>query len=411
MPAITRDVWFGLRILRRSPWFTAVAVLTLGLGIAVTATVFSWIDTVLLHPFPGVGDPQSLTLIETVTPTGEFLVNTSYIDYKDYRDNLRLVSGVALGRFTPLSVGADGRTARAWAELVSANYFDLLKVKPVLGRTFLPNEGRDQEGGAPLAVISHRMWQVRFGGDPQVLGKIIRLNRHPLTIIGVAPPEFHGTLAGVLFDVWIPVTMATAMGTGNGTLRFRGTRDQTSTIVRLKPGVTIEQARAEVAALGKRLAAIYPRTNRGIDLTVTPIWQGHLGAQGMLLQPLRILMALSLLLLLIVCANISNLLLARAVSRQREFGIRLAMGAALPPGPATSDRDPAAVGRRRGGRHRDGTRDGQVAPVPAADHRRSIRCRRRIEPYDLRLYASGCRGRDPVIRHRARPAHRPLRPE
>src|SRR5690242_5072551 len=327
MPAITRDVWFGLRILRRSPWFTVVAVLTLGLGIAVNTTVFSWINTVLLHPFPGVGDPQSLALIETVTPTGEFLVNTSYIDYKDYRDNLRLVSGVALGRFTPLSVGADGRTARAWAELVSANYFDLLKVKPVLGRTFLPNEGGDQEGGAPLAVISHRMWQLRFGGDPQVLGKIIRLNRHPLTIIGVVPPEFHGTLAGVLFDVWIPATMATAMGTGNGTLRFRGTRDQTSTIVRLKPGVTIEQARAEVTALGKRLAAIYPRTNRGIDLTVTPVWQGHLGAQGMLLQPLRILMALSLLLLLIVCANISNLLLARAVSRQREFGIRLAMGA------------------------------------------------------------------------------------
>ena len=327
MPTIIRDIWFGLRILRRSPWFTAVAVLTLGLGIAVNTTVFSWINSVLLHPFPGVGDPHELSLIETVTPTGEYLVNTSYFDYQDYRDNLQLVSGVALGRFTPLSVGADGKTARAWAELVSANYFDLLKVKPVLGRTFLPEEGRDQEGGAPVAVLSYRMWQTRFGGDPQVLGKTIRLNRHPLTIIGVAPREFRGTLAGVVYDVWIPVTMATAMGTGDGTLHYRGTRDETSTIVRLKPGVTIQQARAEVAALGKRLAAIYPRTNRGVDLTVTPLWQGHLGAQGMLLQPLRILMALSLLLLLIVCANVSNLLLARSVSRQREFGIRLAMGA------------------------------------------------------------------------------------
>jgi predicted permease len=327
MANIMKDVWFGLRMLRRSPWFTAVAVLTLGLGIAVNTTVFSWINSVLLHPFPGVGDPHELALIETVTPTGEYLVNTSYLDYQGYRDNLQLVYGVALGRFTPLSVGADGRTDRAWAELVSANYFDLLKVKPVLGRTFLLEEGRDQEGGAPLAVISYRMWQTRFAGDPKVLGKIIRLNRHPLTIIGVAPPEFHGTLAGVLFDVWIPVTMATAMGTGDGTLHYRGTRDETSTIVRLKPGVTIQQARAEVAALGKRLAAIYPPTNRGIDLILTPLWQGHLGAQGMLLQPLRILMALSLLLLLIVCANISNLLLARGVSRQREFGIRLALGA------------------------------------------------------------------------------------
>ena len=321
-----KDVWFGLRILRRSPWFTAVAVLTLGLGIAVNTTVFSWINTVVLHPFPGVGDPQELALIETVTPTGEYLVNTSVLDYLDYRDNLKLVSGVALGRFTPLSVGAKGRTDRAWAELVSPNYFDLLKVKPLLGRGFLPEEVR-AEGGAPVAVISYGMWQTRFGGNPNVLGKTIHLNRHELTIIGVAPREFHGSLAGVVFDVWAPVTMATAMGTGNGTLHYRGTRDETSTIVRLKPGVTIEQARAEVAALGKRLAAMYPPTNRGVDLTVTPIWQGHLGVQGMLLQPLRILMALSLLLLLIVCANISNLLLARAVSRQKEFGIRLAMGA------------------------------------------------------------------------------------
>ena len=117
MPTFMKDVRFGLRILRRSPWFTAVAVLTLGLGIAVNTTVFSWIDSVLLDPFPGVGDPHQLALIETVTPTGEFLVNTSYLDYRDYRDTLQLVSGVALGRFTPLSVGADGKTARAWAEL------------------------------------------------------------------------------------------------------------------------------------------------------------------------------------------------------------------------------------------------------------------------------------------------------
>jgi len=321
-----RDVWFGLRILRRSPWFTAIAVLTLGLGIAVNTTVFSWIDSVLLHPFPGVGDAKDLALIETVMPTGEYLGATSWLDYRDYRDNLKLVSGIALGRFTPLSVGTGGKTARGWAELVSANYFDVLKVRPVLGRTFLPEEA-DHEGAAPVAVISYGMWQGRFRGDPKVLGKTIRLNRHEVTIIGVAPRTFRGTLGGVVFDLWMPVTMATAMGTGDGTLHYRATRDETSTIVRLKPGVTIEQARAEADALGKRLAAQYPATNRGIDLTVTPLSKAHFGAQTMLFQPLRILMVLSVTLLLIVCANVANLLLARAVSRQREFGMRLALGA------------------------------------------------------------------------------------
>jgi predicted permease len=327
MRTFWQDVRFGLRVLRSSPGFSIVAVLTLALGISVNATVFSWIDSVLLDPFPGVGDPGQLALIETVTPGGEHLVNTSYVDDRDYRANLKLVSGLAFGRFTPLSVGAGGRTGRAWAELVSANYFDLLRVKPVLGRTFLPEEDGDNPGAYPVAVISYNLWRTRFHADPKVLGKIIRLNRREITIVGVAPEGFRGTLAGVVFDVWMPVTMAEAMGASGGTLHYRGTRDITSTIIRLKPGVTLDQARAEVSALGKRLAAMYPETNRGVDLTVVPVWQGHLGAQGLLLQPLRILMMVCALLLLIVCANVANLLLARAVSRQKEFGIRLAMGA------------------------------------------------------------------------------------
>jgi hypothetical protein len=174
MPSTIKDFWLALRLLRRSPWFTIVAVLTLAVGIAVNTTVFSWINSALLHPFPGVGAPQELALIETVTPTGEYLVNTSYLDYCDYRDNLRLVSGVALGRFTPLSVGPAGKSERAWAELVSANYFDLLKIKPLLDRTFLPEEGRNRRvvprlplsaiacGRCDLAATRRRFWAKSF---------------------------------------------------------------------------------------------------------------------------------------------------------------------------------------------------------------------------------------------------------
>ena len=324
--AFWQDLRFSGKLFVSNPKLTLIAVITLALGIAVTATVFSWIDSVLLRPYPGVSDTHDLALLETVTVGGEHLVASSYVDYRDYRDNLKLVSAIAIGRFTPLSVGSGESADRAWAELVSANYFDVLKVKPVLGRTFLPEEGADEPGAFPLAVISYRMWQHRYGGAHDVLGKVIRLNRHELTIIGVAPPEFRGTTVGLVYDVWMPITMAEEMGTGPE-FSYRGCRDLTSTIVRLKPGVTLDQAGQEASALAKRLAATYPETNRGVDLIVVPVWAGHLGAQNILLKPLQILTAICVLLLMIVCANVGNLLLARAVSRQKEFAIRLAFGA------------------------------------------------------------------------------------
>lgn len=325
--SLWQDIRYAIKVSAANPKFTAVVVLTLGIGIAVNSTAFSWIDSVLLHPYSGVQDTHGLALIETVTVSGENLAASSYVDYRDYRDNLKLVSGVAVGRFTPLTVGLQGNAERAWAELVSANYFDVLRIKPILGRPFVPEEGAEQPDAFPVAVISYRMWQNRFHGDRNILGKSIRLNRHELTIIGVAPPGFRGTTVGLVYDVWMPIAMAEAMGTGGGTLNYRGCRDLTSTVVRLKPGVTLEQARDEVNALGKRLAIAYPETNRGIDLTVVPLWGAHLGAQSILLKPLQILMVVCALLLLVVCANVGNLLLARAIARQKEFGLRLAFGA------------------------------------------------------------------------------------
>ena len=326
LQSLGQDLRFGVRVFVSNPAFTLVAVLTLAVGIAVSATVFSWVDGVLLHSYPGVTDTRGLALIETVSAGGEHLVATSYLDYRDYRDNLKRVSAVAIARLTPVSAGDAGNAERFWAELVSANYFDVLRLKPALGRFLLPEEGADKPGAFPVAVISHRLWRSRYNGDPGVLGRTIRLNRHPLTIVGVAPPEFRGSTVGFAYDVWMPITMAQDMGSGY-TLTYRGCRDLTSTLVRLAPGATIEQARAEVSALAKRLGADYPPTNRDVDATVVPVSAGHLGAQGMLSKPLGILMAVSALLLVIVCANVANLLLARAVSRQKEFAVRLAHGA------------------------------------------------------------------------------------
>jgi predicted permease len=327
MRSFRDDLRFGFRVWWNNPGFTLVAVLTLALGIAANTTVFGWIDAVLLNPFPGVRDPGELAVLETTTANRDWPIGMSFTDYRDYRDNLKLVSGVAVGRITPLSLGADGRTERAWGELVSGNYFGLLGVKPVLGRAFLPEESDDRPAAHPVAVISYKMWRSRFREDPKVLGKTIRVNRHEITIVGVAPPEFRGTMAGLSFDLWMPVTMAQAMGTGGGTLSYRGTRDLTTTLARLRPGVTVEQAASEVAALGRRLAAAYPNTNQSIEATLRPIRSARNGAQPLLVAPLRMLLGACFLMLLIVCANVANLLLARAVSRQKEFGVRMALGA------------------------------------------------------------------------------------
>ncbi|WP_321470927.1 ABC transporter permease [uncultured Paludibaculum sp.] len=327
MHALLADLRHAFRILRNNPGFTFVAVLTLALGISVNTTVFSWVDNMLLRPFPGIQAPESLALAEIHNASGEFRNGMSFTDYLDYRDHAKLLSGLAVARFTPLSLGGDGRPRRAWGELVSGNYFDLLGVKPVLGRTFLPEEGRREAGSGPVVVISYQLWKDYFHSDPRVLGKRLRVNRNELSVVGVAPPAFLGTTPGLAYDLWAPLNMATAMGTGTGTLRYRGTRDLTTTIARLRAGVTLAQASAEMMALSNRLAAAYPDTNRGLSVWLVPLYAGHAGAQVLLQTPLRILAAVSMLLLLIVCANVANLLLARGVARRREFGIRLAMGA------------------------------------------------------------------------------------
>jgi putative ABC transport system permease protein len=317
MRGVLEDLRYAAGVLRRSPALTAVAVLTLALGIAATTTVFGWIDGMVLHPFRGATDDGQLVVLESVRASGIEDPNLSYADCRDFQDSLRSISGLMLNQQAPASIGDGEKAYSAWFELVSGNYFDVLGVKPVLGRAFARDEYGDR-AKAFTAVISYRLWQNYFQGAPSILGRTVRINRYPVTIIGVAPPEFHGDFPGVALDGWVPAPLAGE--------RERDAR-HFKAMVRLKPGVSVSEANAEAAAVAARLARAFPKTNEGIGARIVPIWKAQSGASGILASPLAILGAACGLVLLIACANVANLLLVRSAARQTEFGIRAALGA------------------------------------------------------------------------------------
>ena len=326
MGALFQDARYAIRMLAKNPGFTAVAVLTLVLGIGATTTVFSWIDGVLLRPLPGVERPSELVALENFAPDATFLT-TSFLDYRDYRDHLTSLAGIAATQIEPLSIGSEPHAQQVWGEMVTGNYFAVLGVKPILGRVFAPDEYGDKPNGYPVAVISSRLWQSYFNSDPWIMGKTIRVNQHDLTIVGVAPPDFRGTLSGLAFDVWIPFMMHPQIqGVGEWMLRDRQTR-QLLCVARLKPGVPLAQARSEISTLALLMSKVNVPEDAGVSASVLPLWQSHTGAQNLLLKPLGILMAVCVVVLLIVCANVANLLLARFTAREREFSVRLALGA------------------------------------------------------------------------------------
>ncbi|HEY2017162.1 MAG TPA: ABC transporter permease [Bryobacteraceae bacterium] len=329
MRNLLQDLRFGLRVLSGSPAFAAVAVLTLGLGISCTTTVFSWIDTMLLHPYPGTSRSEELVSVEMITagaPNGG--TSISWPDYRDYRDHLQALSGITVHRQVAFTLG-DAQPARlSWGELVSGNFFDVMGVKPLLGRVFTREENGDALGAYPVTVISASLWRNYFHSDRNIAGKTIRVNRHSLTVAGVVPDEFRGTSPIMQYDLWVPVTMGATLGlTQDSMFRERGYRGMLSAIGRLRTGVSIPQARAEAMALAATIAAANPKTNRAVSATILPTWEEHNGVNEYLRAPLGILLAVSFVVLLIVCANVANLLLARSVGRQREFGIRFALGA------------------------------------------------------------------------------------
>ena len=327
LESLRQDLHYSIRMMQKNPGFTTIVVLTLALGIGATTTVFGWVDSVLIHPLSGVEKPNELVAFESTIPGGQ-AITSSYPDTRDYRDHLKLISGLAVMRHTSLNVGEKDRAKRVWGQFVSGNYFQVLGARAALGRVFIPAEYGDQLNGFPVTVISDRFWRSYFNSDPNIVGKPLRVNDHNLTIIGVAAPEFKGSVPGQAFDLWIPLVMRPSL-TGFKTgweLTDRKHRDLLG-IARLKPGISLQQARDEMAAMAHQLEKTYPDTNQGIGATVLPMWRSHFGQQSLLMAPLKILMAICGILLLLVCANVANLLLTRFTSRQSEFTVRMTLGA------------------------------------------------------------------------------------
>lgn len=321
-----RDLRYGWRTLTRNPGFAVVAVLTIGIGIGASTTIFSWMRSMLLNPLPGAAQPERVVWIENTAPDGEPLT-TSYLDFRDFRDNLHLVNFVTARVGNVFSVGDAPRTTQVWGEMVSGGFFDTLGIQPEAGRFFSEAERDDAQNAHAVVVISHSYWKNHYRSEPSTIGTTMRINRTPFTIIGVAPEGFHGTRAGLDYEMWMPLTMYGQLThTGTWMLRDRNTRNF-AVMARLAPGVTLEQAQGEVQALANRMAVADADSNQGIGATVLPVWQSHFGTQSILLTPIAILMGASGVVLLIVCANLANLLLARATGRLKEFSVRLAMGA------------------------------------------------------------------------------------
>jgi predicted permease len=314
----------ALRTIGRMPGLAAVVMLSLGVGIGVNTTVFSWIQAILLKPIPGVDESGSFYHVEAKSDTGSY-PGMSWTEYQDLETRLASIEELVAFRMVPLNVGDAGRTERTYAQLVSGNLFTALRLRPIAGR-FITADESSRPGGEPVVVISHDYWQTHFAGSPGAIGRTIRVNDVELTIVGVAPESFQGTILALQFDLWVPATMAPALFSGSTELTDRNQRGY-SALGRLRAGASEASAAGEFMAAMRELSDAFPESNQRISGELMPYWKAPRGPQMMFITALGVLQAVMLLVLIAVCGNTANLVLARASSRYREVGVRLALGA------------------------------------------------------------------------------------
>jgi len=325
MTSFWQDVRYSLRMIVKAPGFAAIAILTLALGIGANTTIFSWINSALLNPVPGLARPSEVVSL-TLSKPGDNPFPFTYPDLEAMRDGQQSFTGITACSFAQMSLTGKSKPERVWGMVVSANYFEILGVRPILGRAFLPVED-EKPGGAPVAVISYRFWQTHFGANPDIVGRTIEINQHPYTIVGVTPAVFQGSQTGVRTEIWVPIMME-AQVNSLGDLLHDHHQFWLLAFGRLKPGVVLSQAQEEMTLRLKPEAKNYPEEHKGHDsVTVYPLWRNPFGLNQFLSTLLPMLMSIAGLVLLLACANVANLMLVRSVGRRREIAIRMSLGA------------------------------------------------------------------------------------